>query len=304
MGKYTVYMHTNKINSKVYIGITCTSVAKRWGNNGNQYKGQRFYNSILKYGWNSFVHDIVKENTTEKDAKKIENRLILQHRSNEREYGYNLTTGGEHVVHTEETKRKIGQKNTGKIKTSETRDKISTGRKGKCCGEDHPKFGKIGVDAPMFGRISGNHPVSKKIVNLNTMKIFNSIRDASKYFSVSYSGISKCCRGLFKFSGTWGENGEPLLWVNYNEYTKLTKEDIKQRINNMRFVGKTVKVICLDTEVVFERLDDAACFYSVNPSNITNCCKGRQKAAGRNLENGKTVHWMYYEEYLKLQAII
>lgn len=42
---YTVYKHTNKINGKVYIGITSQNVKRRW-QNGAGYYGTYFYNAI------------------------------------------------------------------------------------------------------------------------------------------------------------------------------------------------------------------------------------------------------------------
>lgn len=31
MSDFTIYMHRNKINNKVYIGQTCQAPEKRWG---------------------------------------------------------------------------------------------------------------------------------------------------------------------------------------------------------------------------------------------------------------------------------
>ena len=46
---YKVYMHINKTNNKVYIGITSKSVEERWGRNGYHYKRNRhFWGAIQK----------------------------------------------------------------------------------------------------------------------------------------------------------------------------------------------------------------------------------------------------------------
>jgi predicted GIY-YIG superfamily endonuclease len=48
--KYTIYMHKNKINGKIYIGQTRTSVNDRW-QDGKGYKGCTLFDrAINKYG--------------------------------------------------------------------------------------------------------------------------------------------------------------------------------------------------------------------------------------------------------------
>ena len=47
--KYIVYKHTNNINGKIYIGITSTSLEKRSGKDGANYrKNTLFYRAIEK----------------------------------------------------------------------------------------------------------------------------------------------------------------------------------------------------------------------------------------------------------------
>jgi len=60
--KWCVYMHTNKINGKKYIGITSLNPPdRRWRNDGSGYHGGYLKNAINKYGWDNFEHIILKD---------------------------------------------------------------------------------------------------------------------------------------------------------------------------------------------------------------------------------------------------
>ena len=94
MKQYTIYMHKNKINGKVYIGQTCQILANRWGSDGRRYKGQIFYNAIQKYGWDNFEHIILKEGLTQEEANQQEIYYIQLYQSTNKNFGYNVTKGG------------------------------------------------------------------------------------------------------------------------------------------------------------------------------------------------------------------
>ena len=133
---WTVYMHTNKINGKKYIGITSQNPPKRrWRDNGSGYKDNvHFWNAIKKYGWDNFKHEILLQHEELEYAFKVEKCLIRHYKTNNRMYGYNLTTGGEGcsgIVVSEETREKLRIINSGKTIPQETRDKISKANKGR-----------------------------------------------------------------------------------------------------------------------------------------------------------------------------
>lgn len=155
---WTVYMHSNKINNKKYIGITSRPPEIRWGNNGSQYTRQKnpcFYNAIQKYGWDNFEHIILFEHLTEQEAKEKEKELIAKYHTcvyDDIKMGYNMTFGGEgllgHIM-SEETKKKMseahsGEKNHmfGKTLSEEVRQHMSEIRKGKRTGEENPFYGQ------------------------------------------------------------------------------------------------------------------------------------------------------------------
>lgn len=107
--KFCVYSHTNKINGKKYIGITCKEHPEhRWGKDGKGYKTQPFYRAIEKYGWENFEHEILYKDLTRPEAKKKEQELIKQFHTRFPD-GYNVTRGGDtnwldaHAIYCYET---------------------------------------------------------------------------------------------------------------------------------------------------------------------------------------------------------
>ena len=91
---YFVYIHTCP-NKKKYICIhEGTHPKNRWRSNGRGYKKQIFYRAIEKYGWNNIDHKYF-EVSTRGLMKFWEKVLIYHYKSNDPDYGYNLTDGGE-----------------------------------------------------------------------------------------------------------------------------------------------------------------------------------------------------------------
>lgn len=88
---YIVYAHTNKFNHKIYIGITSTSVNKRWRNGLGYYNQYYFYNAIFKYGWDGFYHEILASGLNKENALNLEKFLIKILKSNNSKYGYNIS---------------------------------------------------------------------------------------------------------------------------------------------------------------------------------------------------------------------
>lgn len=91
---YSVYKHTNKINGKVYIGITVNEPEVRWGKNGRNYERQIFGKAIQKYGWDNFEHEVLFTNLSRKEANDKEVELISFYHATNREFGYNVALGG------------------------------------------------------------------------------------------------------------------------------------------------------------------------------------------------------------------
>lgn len=95
---YCVYKHTNKINHKVYVGMT-NNVQRRWRNEGIEYRPapgrqSRFWNAINKYGWSNFKHEVLASGLTQAKAEELEKHYIAFFCSQDKDKGYNIAAGG------------------------------------------------------------------------------------------------------------------------------------------------------------------------------------------------------------------
>lgn len=106
--KYCVYVHTNKVNGKRYVGITSMCPEKRWAN-GRGYRSNRlFYRAVQKYGWDSFAHEILESGLTKQSACEKEVELIQLMQLTNPKYGYNLDKGGNGSNRiTEKTRKRL-----------------------------------------------------------------------------------------------------------------------------------------------------------------------------------------------------
>ena len=127
MKKYWVYIHTCP-NGKKYVGITTRSEPERRWAKGKGYKhNEHFYRAILKYGWDNFEHEVFEVDSAEEMYRK-EVELISFYHSNDPEYGYNHSTGGECIAsgckHSEESKKKVSEILKGRTFSEEAREKL------------------------------------------------------------------------------------------------------------------------------------------------------------------------------------
>jgi hypothetical protein len=117
-----VYLTTNLINGKIYIGVHSQHKEHDY------YFGSGHYlmRALRKYGQENFTKEILYKCETREEAFILEKLLVTEEWVNSR-LTYNKHTGGR------------GNKNEH---TLSARQKMSQNRKGKCVGADHPCFGK------------------------------------------------------------------------------------------------------------------------------------------------------------------
>lgn len=279
--RWCVYIHTNKINNKVYIGITSRHPKDRWGVNGSGYSMKRqpvFRRAIDKYKWDNFEHIIFAENLSEQDAKHTEVLLIAMYKSNccrynNPSFGYNMTDGGDGsrgyvmsedarqrmseakagIKFTEEHKRRIAESHKGKIVSDETRRKLSNSKLGKFTGKNNPNYGNhklAGENNPMYGKQHSQESKDKMSAAL-----------------------------IGKFAGE----------RNYFYGKRLVG------ISNPRYTP----VYCIELDEIFWGAKEVENKYDIAHQSIPKCCKGKKKSAGKHPETQEPLHWLYVDDYIQ-----
>lgn len=133
-----VYLATNKVNGKQYVGKTVRSLAdRRKAHERSAFKGSMlpFHCALRKYGLDVFEWIEVEEIEDEEDLIKAEIESIAWFGSKAPK-GYNLTDGGDGgrgsgFHHTPETIAKVSAGNKGKVRSAEFKAKVGDFWRGK-----------------------------------------------------------------------------------------------------------------------------------------------------------------------------
>ncbi len=150
----TVYLVTNLINGKIYVGKTVGLLADRikihlWFARTRPVGA--FHHAVRKYGWENFtVAELASANSKE-ELLKLEIYYIASLRANVPGVGYNLTSGGDgHPGYSPSvvTRAKISAANKGRKHSAESRLNMSRGAAGRIYTEEQRK--KIGEGLRRF----------------------------------------------------------------------------------------------------------------------------------------------------------
>lgn len=180
---FVLYLHIAP-NGKKYFGITGMKPEKRWVNGYGYKRQEHFWNAIQLYGWDNMQHIVLADDLTREEACLFEKAMIAIYNTNNPDYGYNETDGGDHFKHSERTKQIISESLKGK---------------------------RIGKNNPMYGKTGSDNPVSKTVICITTGHCFGSIREAGRHYKTTFQNISSCCNGKRNYSGKLPD-GTKLTW--------------------------------------------------------------------------------------------
>lgn len=267
MENYTVYKHTAP-NGKVYIGITSKKPSKRWDNGKGYRDCTLMMRAVDKYGWENFTHEIIATGLCKQDAEAMEVELIRKYRSAEREFGYNLETGGNacHVA-SEETRQKMSAARMGHETSEETRQKIRKALTGRKLSDDH--VAKVRAYAETRKGVPLPEETKQKISKALT----GQIRSEEYRQHIREAHLGK----IFKSEETRQKISE----------SKKASPRTPRGSDN----PKAHSVICVETGEVFETLTRAAEAKGIKSvSNLSRSCRNKNVKCG-----GYT--WRYYEDF-------
>ena len=253
-----IYKIENLVNGKIYIGQS-KQIRQRWTEHKKELRHNRHRNEYLQRAWNkygeeNFKHEVL-ELCPEEDLDDMECYYIKLYDSFNNSKGYNLTSGG---------KRR-------KEYSASTREKL---------------------------RINGtgsNNPNSKKVICLETKKIYESMAQAGEDYNIDYTNIYRCCN-LMRYT-TAGVH-----WMFLDNYNNASEKYINSLLSK-KDSGKTTSVIYLNTMEVFDSIKEASLHTGINLNSISLCCSHKRPRAGKT-DEGEPRIFMYYDEYLKNQETV
>lgn len=254
--RWCVYVHTSP-SGKKYVGVTSQYPNARW-RNGKGYKSSpAFNNAIQKYGWDNISHEIIAEGLSEGKAKELEIKTIKQLNSTNRDFGYNISSGGDGTVGISY----YGSANPfyGHHHSDETRDSLSRYRTKYYKTHQHPRC-RVILQFDMNG---------------NYVREFSSAREAEKVLGIDHSVIAKVCKGKLNYAHGY-------MWaykdsvIDVNNYKSVCKEKALQKHRNVgQGQSKAVLVFNIDGSFLckYRSAADAANAIGVHKDTVSSSCR-------------------------------
>lgn len=111
MEKY-VYKIENKINKKIYVGQTNNLDRRIQEHKHDERNNHPIHNAIKKYGWENFEVSVLYYGVNYNEKEK---EYIKLYKSNRKEYGYNITAGGQDSSGENNPQSKLSQSDVYQI---------------------------------------------------------------------------------------------------------------------------------------------------------------------------------------------
>jgi group I intron endonuclease len=231
-----VYIATNLINNKRYVGITKRPLQHRISQHLWVAKNQNktyFHRAINKYGEEAILFQPFVSALKQEWLSDLEKQIILQEKPE-----YNQTNGGEVTIgrkYDDKTKEIIRIKNTGKKRSLEHCKQMSEIKK----------------------NLYKNEEVKQKAIDILN-KARKNVDEAKRIQAVSISAKNR----------VWSEESKAKL--SSSRKGIRYSQDV---IDRMR-ISKTKKVLCVNTNIVFNNRHEAAQHNGISEKSVWRVCNG------------------------------
>lgn len=191
--KGIIYKYTNQVNNKVYIGQTINEYKRKYAHKHTLNSWRSYlHNAIKKYGYDKFVYEILEE-IDDIDVKELkikldtlEQKYISIYKSNNPNFGYNLTLGGGGTLGLKQSK----ESNLKRSKTHKAKCKTLTKEQviflQSCNKHDY---------------LAHHICVSKFTRDGKFLERFETLKDAAKSVNGNYNSLSKAIKRDSVFKG-------------------------------------------------------------------------------------------------------
>lgn len=247
-----IYKWTNKINNKSYIGQTIDEQGRKKDHIRCKYKCY-FHNAIKKYGIENFDYEVI-EYVKESQLSEREIYWISYYDTHNKEKGYNLTEGGEGTRgfshgFTDEVKNRLSETHKGLIPWNKGKTGIYSEETLRKIGErDHKACWTEELRQKQSNKLKGKPSPNKgkKLSEETKKKLSESVKQSFKDNNVSEK-LSKILKG--KPSKRKGNHYDPnkihsetmknKIHINNGEISKMVdKEKIGEFLNNGWKLGR------------------------------------------------------------------
>ena len=255
-----IYITTNHINGKRYIGQKNYDTYGHWKN----YLGSGVVlkSAIKKYGISNFSKEIIEECKTVEELNEREKYWIEHYNAVKSDDFYNIALGGDGgntiTGYTDEQKEALS-------------NKLSAMRKG-------------------IVNLGKNNGSAKKIICLNTMKVFDTIVAASEFYNIDKDAIQQACSPKSHRKTAGIINGERGVWEYYEENKTYEYIPFVRKFDYVR------EVYCINTKEIFKNASVAGRSYNIKSNSITMCCNGKLLSAGKHKETKEPLVWCYVKD--------
>lgn len=234
MANYQIYAHINKINHKIYIGLTSAkNPNNRWHGGCGYQRNDKFYSEIKQYGWENFEHLILETDISESQVDEREKYWIAYYNATDPEKGYNKLSGGRHGGQmSEEGKQKVRDSWTEERRKAKSDEmKLRWTQNGEQLRQEKREL-MIHLNKTLdrsgdnnsksnLGKFGAEAHRAKKVICEQTGEVFGSIIDAAKWANngktTIKAHISAVCKGTRKHAGKHPVTQEPLSWQYYEK---------------------------------------------------------------------------------------